>query len=113
VLRCLEREPIVAGGTGQLRREAWASAKPVVIRAPVVRARLLVDDCKGAVALRGVRNFREGKALKGDPRNGCGTKQGREARVCQKTAERLRKPESGTGVGVTTYSMWGLLGGYR
>lgn len=64
-------------------------------------------------APRGVRDSCEGKALeeqqaKAKPRDGCGTKQGRSARVCQETletletletAERLRKPGSGTEAG--------------
>jgi hypothetical protein len=61
-------------------------------------------------ASRGVRDPCEGNTLEGEkPRNGCGTKQGREARACQETAERLRKPESGTGAGVTARSTRGSL----
>jgi len=34
-------------------------------------------------------------------------RQGREARVCWQTAERLRKPESGTAVGVDVPAAYG------
>jgi hypothetical protein len=55
------------------------------------------------VASREARDSCEGKALKEEnPRDGCGTKQGREAWACQETAERLREPESGTEAGVTS-----------
>lgn len=54
----------------------------------------------------------EGKALKeGDPRDGSGMEQGRRVRVCQETAERLRKPESGTGPGVDNPAQMGLARG--
>jgi hypothetical protein len=43
----------------------------------------LVTNHKGAnVAPRGVRDFCEGKTLKGEPSNGRGMKQGHETRAC-------------------------------
>jgi hypothetical protein len=52
------------------------------------------------VAPRGDHDPCEGNTLKEAPTGGSGTKQGRKTRLCQETAERLRKPESGTEVGL-------------
>jgi hypothetical protein len=61
------------------------------------------------VASREVRDLCEGNTLEEvTPRDGCGTKQGREVRACWETAERLRKPESGTEAGVTARLITGL-----
>jgi hypothetical protein len=66
------------------------------------------------VASRGVHDLCEGKALKErQPRNGCGTKQGRGTRGGQEPAERLRKPESGTGAGLDNLLLTGLTRGCR
>jgi len=56
-----------------------------------------VDNRKGAEAApRGVRDPDEEQRSGGkNPRDGCGMRQGREARVCWRTAEGLRKPGSG------------------
>jgi hypothetical protein len=62
-------------------------------------------------APRGARDCCEGKTLEGTTQHGCGMKQGREAWACQETAERLRKPESGTEVRVDSSSHTGLAQG--
>jgi hypothetical protein len=64
-----EREFIVGRGSWQLRRRAEVG-ETVGDKAKAVRLGRRVNNCKGAVALRGVRTFHEGKTLKGDPRNG-------------------------------------------
>jgi hypothetical protein len=56
-----------------------------------------VENCKGASdSERSTRSQRGAKLRRENPTGGSGTKQGREARTCQETAERLRKPGSGT-----------------
>jgi len=103
-LRRVERDLIVVGGSRQPRSIGRGRlTKPAVTRRSQVRLGTAVDDRKGASGLeRGARLFARGRLWRRDEAwGGCGTKQGREARVCQETAERLRKPESGTGVGVT------------
>lgn len=61
----VERELIAVGGNGLLRRKAWASWKPPVIRPRLARRVGLVDNCKGAGGLeRGQRDLREGNTLK-------------------------------------------------
>lgn len=68
-----ERELIVGRGSRLLRQGAGVGER-FGDKAKAVQLGRRVDNCKGAVAPRGVRAFREGKTLKGDPRNGCGTK---------------------------------------
>jgi hypothetical protein len=61
----VEREPIVAGGTRQLRLKAWESAK-LVVKDPGrrVSARRWITAGE-QVAPRGARDSCEGKTLKG------------------------------------------------
>jgi hypothetical protein len=59
------------------------------------------------VAPRGDHDPCEGNTLKEAPTGGSGTKQGRKTRLCQETAERLRKPESGTEVGLGRPASYG------
>jgi hypothetical protein len=64
--------------------KAWESEKSAVNGLRSFRLGTSVDNCKEACGPeRGAAISREGNALKGrkNPRNGCGTKQGREARV--------------------------------
>jgi len=63
------------------RVKAWASAKPAVIRR---RQRVTAGGwitAREQAASRGVRNPYEGNTLKGGPRNGSDTKQGRKVQV--------------------------------
>lgn len=108
---CAERELIVAGGTRQLRVTARESAKPAVTRPWSSRLSTSVDDGKGASGPERGARFLRGEDSEGrNPRNGCGMQQGREARVGQETAERLRKPVSGTEVGLDNPPHMGLTG---
>jgi len=103
-LRRDERDLIVVGGSRQTRPSGCERlTKPAVIRRSRVRLSTAADNRRGASGPReGCATLCEGKALKeSEAQDGCGTKQGRETRVCQEAAERLRKPESGTEVGVT------------
>jgi len=59
------------------------------------------------VASEDDRDSCEGNTLKEMPTGGCGTKQGREVRLCQETAERLEKPESGTEVSLGRLASYG------
>jgi hypothetical protein len=69
-----EREPIVVRGNRQLRESVGVvetRGNKVLIRtSPHAGGEL--QGSKGAS--KGVPAFREGNTLKGDPRNGCGTK---------------------------------------
>lgn len=64
-----EREFIVGRGSWQLRLGVDVG-ETNGDKARVARIGRRVDNCTGAAALREVRAFREGKTLKGDPRNG-------------------------------------------
>jgi hypothetical protein len=70
------------------------------------------DNCKGARGPeRGARFLRGETSEGGKIPNGCGTKQGRETRTCWETAERLRKPASGTEADLNTLPHKGLVRG--
>lgn len=71
------------------------------------------DPTAGKQAVpRGMRDPDEEQGFEGqNPRDGCGTKQGRGARVCHETAEGLRKPESGTATETDEPSRTGLIRG--
>jgi hypothetical protein len=80
----------------------------------VSRSCMPVDNGKGADGPERGARFLRGEDSEGrDPRDGCGMEQGREARVGQEAAERLRKPVSGTEVGLDNLSQKGLPGGCR
>jgi hypothetical protein len=105
VLRRVEREPIVVGGSRQPRSFVRGRlTKPKAIRRSRVRSARRWMTAREPAASREVRDSLRGEDSGGEkkPQDGSGMKQGREVRACQETAERLRKPESGTEVGVTT-----------
>jgi len=61
---------------------AWESGKPAVTRRRIARLCTSVDNGKGVSCLeRGVALTVRGKPCRRNPRNGCGTKQGREPRT--------------------------------
>lgn len=61
----MEWGPIGRGGSRQLRRKAWASVKPGLIRTRVVPSSTVVDNRMEADGPReGFLDSREGKALK-------------------------------------------------
>jgi hypothetical protein len=111
VLRCTEREPIVAGERS-LCPSGPRLLKPAVIRPRAVQLCTPVDNREGVSGLeRGWRLLRGEDSEGRSSRNGCGTKQSHEAWVCQETAERLGKPESGTEMSLDNSSQRGLAQG--
>jgi hypothetical protein len=79
----VKRELIAVEGTRQLR-ESVGVGETGSKETRVDRISTSVDNCKEACGLeRGAAISCEGNALKGgkNPRNGCGTKQGREAKA--------------------------------
>jgi len=85
-LRRDERDLIVVGGSRQPRSFGRGRlTKPAVTRRSQAGLGTAVDDRKGASGLeRGARLFARGRLWRRDEAwGGCGTKQGREARVCQ------------------------------
>jgi hypothetical protein len=94
-------------GSRLLRSRAWWSVKR---RAGQRAARFkhVGDERPGSWWRREVNHDPcEGNTLKEAPTGGSGTKQGRKTRLCQETAERLRKPESGTEVGLGRPASYG------
>jgi hypothetical protein len=96
-----KRRSLLRRGAGHhVSREAWASVKPGVTGPGRTDHDLTPGDPTAreqAGPERALATPTRSKASEGrNPRDGCGTKQGREVRVGHETAEGLRKPESGT-----------------
>jgi hypothetical protein len=88
---------------------AWWSVKPGVIRPRTVRPSALVENGRGAGgAERRPRSLR-GENSEGDAYGRLRRETKPRSSTVPKTAERLRKPESGTGVGLgqpASYGAW-------
>jgi len=90
------RESVGVGETERVMATSWC------------RHRASVDNYMGASLAREGGRLLRGECSEGRNPNGCGTKQGHETRVCLETAERLKKPVSGTGTGMDNPTHVGL-----
>jgi len=92
----VEREPIVRGGTRQLRVSVGVG-ETAGDTTQAIASRILVDNRRGAGGLeRGTRTL-GGERSEGGRPGGSGVKQTRELERASRTAGRVRNPESGTG----------------
>jgi hypothetical protein len=82
-------------GTQATASKAWESVKPRVIRSPETRSAARWITAREPVASRGAHDLHEGKALKGAVQERLRHEGRPWNSICAKTAERLRKPESG------------------
>jgi hypothetical protein len=88
--------------------KAWTSGKPATTRSRAVRFGTVVDNYRGASGLeRGAHSLRGENSEGGIPGTVAARNKVANPEACQETAERLGKPESGTGVRVTTRFTWG------
>jgi hypothetical protein len=85
-----ERESIVVGGIRPLRASVGV-LETGGDKVQEVASRASVDDRKGACGPERGARFLRGEDSEGRTLGGSGTKQGRETRICQETAEGLTK----------------------